>query len=68
MAICYYVEFSTTDSVRKSQSVDMYIEDVEQLWKWQYVIILSPQQLRVLKILESHSHNMYIEAVERLWK
>ena len=53
MAICDHVEFSTTDSVRKSQSVDMYINDVEQVCKWQYVTMLSFPPLTV-----SESHNL----------
>ena len=42
----------------------MYIKDVEKVFKWQYVIILSPHQLRVLKILESH---ILLTCTLRLW-
>ena len=60
---CYFVESPTTDNAmytdnardndRESQSVDMYIKDVEQVCNWQYVTMLSFPPLTV-----SESHNL----------
>ena len=51
----------------ESQSVDMYIKAVEQVWKWQCYHVESVS-IEGVDDAESQSFDMYIKAVEQVWK